>query len=290
LKKLKNNKNKIVTNLVDNSSISYLVQTHKTYHKLIEMYEPIIKKFIKNDSKIELLNEEEKSFLFQAIKDITNYITNGFLYLFNISKKPLDQREKVLLSIYSKIIYLKTSFKNYNLDNPNDYVSINLIIESLNEQIKDKIEFSIFCAIGLENYNKRSFLWDFEKQKKYNFIYFVKHRVAAIILELFLKSELESLTLTLNSKNNNFFMGKVLSESLIRDTQTPEQNLSILTGKDLLEKSGYKWVISEEYHQDIIDFLDGKISEKELMIPISKFRKILKLIYKGLKEKGIIEN
>jgi len=276
------NTNKIQSNEEKEEEKSYLLKTRNTYLELTEKYNDIFKKFVNNDSNILTLTKEEKKLFFKGIKDITNYIYDGFLYMFNISKKGYLPREKILIAIYNKIINSKSNLK---IDNMEYYYSNDKVVTSkdlynstaniLNKTIRDKIEFAVFCALGIENYNNRRFIWDKNRQKEFNFLYFVKNRVAAIILEEFLKNEIE-------------FLNHSIENEIYSKNQTEEKDR--LSGKELIELSGYKWAIPMEYYDNIVDFLDGKIDESELILGMNKTKKILKIIYKGLKEKGYIKN
>ena len=271
----------------DINNNSYLVKTRNSYSQLIDKYTTIFKTFVNNGSKIKELSKEEKYQLFLGIKDITNYITEGFLYTLNISKKGIDPREKILIAIYYKIINHRISA--LRKEGSNIYSSYeedkNTIISSINEIIRDKVEFSVFCALGIENYHNRSFTWDHSRQKEYNFIYFTKYRVAAIILEKYLKDEVEALNETLYYKD--YYNSKLISDRTMSDSNM-EKDIEELSGRDLIKLSECDWIIPIEYYDNIVDFLDGKIDESSLLLGIKKTRKILGYIYKSLKKKGYI--
>ena len=263
---------------------SYLIKTNYTYKELLDKYTNIFKKFINNGSSIESLTKEEKEKLFMGIKDITNYIADGFIYTFTVSKKGVDPREKILIAVYNRIVNLKMSLFSDECANSKNIKSD--IINSLNENIIDKVEFSVFCALGLERYHKRGFVWNYLKQKEYNLIYFIKYRVAAIIIEEYLKNEIESINNIMEYEFNN--SSKLISDNTV-DSANMEKRIDVLSGEELIELSGCKWIIPPEYYDNIVDFLNGHIDKEDLLLGEKKTKKLLTFIYKNLKKKGYVD-
>lgn len=208
---------------------SHILEGSK-YYNLTQRYTPYIEQFIKGN-----LDNDNKEELFKGLTLISNYIYNGFFFFIKESTDKKLNYEKIIISIYYRLLSLGDTYVDINSD------------------IKDLSEKAVFLSIGIESFNKKNFLWINNESLYDNFIKHTTEKVFKPLLFEYLKEKstmLDSVTLE--------------STLVVEDPLATEE----LTATDIINKSGLSDMIPLNIKDLIIDYLDnGTISSLEKIKP-----------------------
>lgn len=235
---------------------SYIFKTGSKYSQLTEEYQGIFKRYIKDKNS---LNDKEYELLFLGIKHIAEYIYYGFFYSVKENYDSKTNQEKVISAIY----YRLSKF----------YGSEDLVKSKFKEQLFDLAESSLFYSMGMEKFKKRSsFFWKEEESFHKNII---KHSSEVVFKSLvfdFMKEQAQIMD-SASSSNEDLSHNPHSNSSAIP---------SVLSGEEMIEKSGLEKFMPKEIKIKIIEYLDE--GEDKYLKDIQSY---LEKIYSSLRKKNI---
>lgn len=224
--------------------------TGSKYRFLTEHYEPLVKKFVRgklNGDKNIFDSEEESTLFYLGIEEIEGYIYNGFFY-FVKSDSGKDNVAKIISSIYYRLTKFFGSEENAR--------------DEVKGDILDLAKDSVFYALGIDRFNNRNFVWDYDQTERT----FIKHtfdNVFKVIVLEYMKTKAELLDIGLT----------IEVEEDISNTGDS------LNAEDILKKSGLDHLIPVHVKEDILEYLNGQNFEGERMEMIKKY---LEKVYEAI--------
>jgi len=173
---------------------SFLYRDSSKYKTLTEKYEENFKNYIQKKT-------YDKELLYEGIKNISEYVFSSFLYGVNEKYDNKTPQEKVIYAIFFR-------YSSY-------LGSRDLCLNLIKDNLFDLAENSLFYALGMDSYKKRTFVWGFKKT-------FIRHCINNVYVVL-LEDYFKSIELNLNSQEHCTYNTNNIEE-LINTKNIPEKS------------------------------------------------------------------